>query len=42
MVNYSGEAQKQVLKNRIERTLISLSDEHDFAVAFVTLLQSNH
>lgn len=39
MVSYTGEAAQHILKHNIQETLISLADEQDFAVAFVTLLQ---
>lgn len=39
IVSYTGVAAQYILKNQIQETLISLADEQDFAVAFVTLLQ---
>lgn len=39
-VTYLGEAQAYVLKQEITQTLISLADEQDFAVAFVSVLKS--
>lgn len=39
MVIYSGEAQRYAIENNIQETFISLADEQDFAVAFVTILK---
>ena len=40
VVTYLGEAQRYVMKHHIQETFISLADEQDFAVAFVTVLQA--
>ena len=38
-VVYQGQAAQHILRHHITQTLISLADEKDFAVAFVTLVQ---